>query len=483
MDAFTSTVKSQVFRLTTRDAFESHFNIQYLYFFGNVNGDSGFMPSDKLELGFYRTLVQFPILAGYLRQRDDGGLDNVVDKDNLNMPEYRETVVGGLHYDDVKAASFDPAICPKGLLHLPPIAQPDAETGQIKMANARVARFKDNSGVAIFLNVSHSTMDGEGYFSFIKRWSEETYALTAGVPVPDRVFCLDRETFRQSIPEERSEVDEKMSECYIHPSDKALELGQMTPSARNIMFGKLLVSDRLKGGLFRLNSDKLDGLLKQAREFVPLGARISTNDILVSLISKTVAQATKAASSNKGKSLNVAGESPQEVADLQSTGVVCNTRHRMGIADLNYVGNALYTPRVISTLAQAETPTTPGSVAEIAIKVRETVDSVTAPLLGEFYGVQERYPRSFVGPLVADMSFKLSATISNISRFDMYDANFGFGNPEFVTIQPGRAIEVITIMPVRPPSKDIYVALTNTPQVIEQILQNSAWMEIATLVF
>ncbi|ORX72703.1 hypothetical protein DL89DRAFT_290550 [Linderina pennispora] len=455
MDAFTSTVKSQVFRLTTRDAFESHFNIQYLYFFGNVNGDSGFMPSDKLELGFYRTLAQFPILAGYLRQRDDGGLDNVVDKDNLNMPVYRETVVDSLHYGDVKAANFDPAICPMGLLRLPPVALPDAETGQIKMANVHVVRFKDNSGMAIFLNVSHSTMDGEGYFSFIKRWSEETYALTAGVPVPDRVFCLDRETFRQSIPKERSEVDEKMSGCYIHPSDKALELGQMTPSARNIMFDKLLASDSLKGGLFRLNSDKLDGLLKQAREFVPLGTRISTNDILVSLISKTVAQATKAASSNKGKSLN-------------STGVVCNTRHRMGIAGLNYVGNALYTPRVISALAQAETPTTPRSIAEIAIKE-------------SFYGVQERYPRSFVGPLVADTSFKLSATISNISRFDMYDANFGFGNPEFVTIQPGRAIEVITIMPVRPPSKDIYVALTNTPQVIEQILQNGAWMEIATL--
>ncbi|KAJ2381396.1 hypothetical protein GGI05_005999, partial [Coemansia sp. RSA 2603] len=66
-------------------------NIPYIFYFDNANKERSFMTTDQLKESFYLALAEFPILAGNLVVHSDSGTAIVVEKTNLNMPEFLES--------------------------------------------------------------------------------------------------------------------------------------------------------------------------------------------------------------------------------------------------------------------------------------------------------------------------------------------------------------------------------------------------------
>ncbi|KAJ1997559.1 hypothetical protein GGI04_005353, partial [Coemansia thaxteri] len=54
-----------------------------------MTGAADFMASDMLHNSFYVALLDYPILAGHMAKDGAGHAMIVVDRDNLNLPEYR----------------------------------------------------------------------------------------------------------------------------------------------------------------------------------------------------------------------------------------------------------------------------------------------------------------------------------------------------------------------------------------------------------
>ncbi|KAJ1953661.1 hypothetical protein EC988_002867, partial [Linderina pennispora] len=112
MESFMASAQSQIFSLGILDMLPSFFNVPLVYFFGNPDGSDDFMPNRVLKESFYRTLRQFPILAGHINSRGKGIHEIVVDKHNLNMPEYLESSDESLHFNKLKDANFNFNIWP-----------------------------------------------------------------------------------------------------------------------------------------------------------------------------------------------------------------------------------------------------------------------------------------------------------------------------------------------------------------------------------
>ncbi|ORX65557.1 hypothetical protein DL89DRAFT_310771 [Linderina pennispora] len=139
------------------------------------------------------------------------------------------------------------------------------------------------------------------------------------------------------------------------------------------------------------------------------------------------------------------------------------------------MGNVLYQILTYNSIEQAESPITPKSIAEMAIKSRAALGAATAPLIAQLYDTLEADPTRFTHPLIVDNMFKNTVTISNQSRVPLYTPDFGHWMPEFVTLSPEFQLGVICIIPVHPPSNDLHVAFAESEAVLGHVCMNKAW--------
>ncbi|KAJ1955099.1 hypothetical protein GGI12_005641, partial [Dipsacomyces acuminosporus] len=146
MDEFVKTVKPQVLPLSSMDSLLLSIAIQFAFIYENKDGSDDFMPFDVLKESFYKALEKFPIFAGYIRGEVKSNLRVVVDRGNLNMPEYREST-SDVSYAELKAASFSWDKWPKTLKTS--ILSPLDYKGRIKNVKVQVIRLKDNGGMVI----------------------------------------------------------------------------------------------------------------------------------------------------------------------------------------------------------------------------------------------------------------------------------------------------------------------------------------------
>ncbi|KAJ2819999.1 hypothetical protein IWW50_005239, partial [Coemansia erecta] len=129
------------------------------------------MPTSLLKRSLYVALEDYPILVGRLRQVQSGKYQVVVDSSNLNLPLFDE-VQCDMDFAEFEAAKFNPTLLPDGAIMPSPFFTGGFDEGEIKLADIRVLKFKDNSGVAISISVAHSLMDGYGFNMFVHRWAE-----------------------------------------------------------------------------------------------------------------------------------------------------------------------------------------------------------------------------------------------------------------------------------------------------------------------
>ncbi|KAJ2843438.1 hypothetical protein GGI22_007204, partial [Coemansia erecta] len=108
MESFTSTVKSQAFSLDGFDAKGAIISVSICYWYENTARSAWdvFMPPKILERALYKTLEEFPILAGHLKTDASNRMYIDVDKDNLNMPVYTDTCCE-VEYSTMQESGFN----------------------------------------------------------------------------------------------------------------------------------------------------------------------------------------------------------------------------------------------------------------------------------------------------------------------------------------------------------------------------------------
>ncbi|KAJ1933261.1 hypothetical protein EC988_009178, partial [Linderina pennispora] len=230
------------------------------------------------------------------------------------MPVYRVSE-SDVPFGDLKAAKYNPKSWPPGLMTVAAIPLPDAETGVTKMLNAHVVRCKDNSGVVVYVCGHHIVADGNGMYTFVRRWADEMRALVEGTPGPDYPLNFDRSSiFGPPSAEsmELSEIERKNLQSFFSTS-------------LNEMCHKEIVDGGYDSNLYRINRADLDNLRRETLEFVPGGTRLSTNDVLTALMSKTLAWAVKDSTAGEAYEESAPADEVME-PPLQSVAFAYNIR-------------------------------------------------------------------------------------------------------------------------------------------------------------
>ncbi|KAI8318028.1 transferase family protein [Martensiomyces pterosporus] len=488
MEQFVNTVKSQVIPLSSVDMLSGMFNIPYAFFYQNTNAVDDFMPSEQLKTAFYLALQMFPILAGHLRQTGGGRFSMVVDKDNLNMPEYLEST-SDVHYNDIKSAGFDRRAWPNGVATVGSVIAPDAN-GIIKTANVHIVRLKDYSGLILFLNIIHCVVDGFAYFAFLNHWAAVCKTMRSGaveVPKPPVEFTFDRSIIEQNLPTERKQLDATTSSIFARPSLFSKWLAWLSPEMRGSMLRFLVSLTTTETHVFHIVDSTLDTLRSSVSKFVPEGVRLSDNDVLVALVSKTYAQAL---CSVKEKSGNIVTRALGSVGSAalgllfgaeshQVTGMACDIRPRICIADKNYVGCPQIFLFVTNPLGELLTPTTAESLASIALNVRRLVENLGARYVRTLIDAMGSAPSSFAKLTAYLMKHPTLLLTSNQTRFRMFKTDFGDGYQEwaaFIKERPGTVI----FMPCPPPMNGANISMCVEAPILREILANEFWMSTAS---
>ncbi|KAI8318421.1 hypothetical protein GQ54DRAFT_280791 [Martensiomyces pterosporus] len=488
MEQFISTVKSQVIPLSPVDMLSGAVNAPYAIFYQNTDAADDFMPSEQLKTAFYLALQEFPILAGHLKQTGEGSFSMVVDRDNLNMPEYLEST-SDIHYKDIKSAGFDKKVWPNGVVTAGAIMVSDA-SGIIRAANVHIVRLKENSGLILYLSIIHCVVDGFGYFAFLNHWAAVCKAMRGGAvetPTPVVRFTFDRTIVEQSLQTERKQLDAPTSNVFAKSGLLSKWLSWLSPETRGRMLRFLLSFTASETHVFHITDSTLETLRSSVREFVPEGMRVSDNDVLVALLSKTYTQALRSSQENGGNIVTrVLGSIGSAVVgrlfgaeEHRETCIVCDIRPRIGIADKNYIGAPLILPFISNSLYNLLTPTTAESLAGIASNVRRFVDSLDAPYVGTYIDTIDSAPSFFIQPAFYLVEHYAALLTSNQTRFRMFEADFGDGHQDWVTFIKNRPGAFI-FMPCPPPIKGVNVSMCVEAHAFRELLANEFWMSITS---
>ncbi|KAJ2031398.1 hypothetical protein IWW57_000729 [Coemansia sp. S610] len=520
MDEFVSTVENQVIGLHPLDTQAAFLNIPYHFFFGNDNNAADFMPNDAIRLSFYRALKQFPILAGYLRPEGTGQTSVVIDKDDLNMPEYVEST-SNTHYDTLRESHFHHSAWPKGLTRASAITMA-GPAGRIRLANAHVVRLKDNSGVIIFINIPHYVVDGTGFFSFVELWGKHCLAERTGdgqlaQQASQLEYCFDRDIISRHLPAERKPLGNETMQAYTGFSPIADWLAWLSPNTRGRVLNKAKFSSGVVSHTFRVSRQALDSLRKEVGGFIADGSEDQLTDryLLAAVLSKLIARAhlhrkqqDKANVSVAGWLLGAAWSALGVVAGLvgygarllccsssgnssaksdsgryQSLNLLDDVRHGLGIVDKQYMGNGLLPHNTQCPLDVLEMPITPKSLAQAVDLIRPIYENADAALVASFVDLLTSNPKSFTRPMIYMAKNPELLVITCEMEFKLYASDFGDGPPEWVCTIPSFVANFIGLLPSPPPSTDVVANIILKAPVMKHVLKDEFWREFTQIIY
>ncbi|ORX66430.1 hypothetical protein DL89DRAFT_269991 [Linderina pennispora] len=482
MDHFITSVVSTTYRCRKVELSYSTMNIRPIYFYANSTAAKDFMPSDKLQEAFYRTLAQFPWFAGYYKQSRKGGLNVVVDRNSLNLPEYRESQ-SDKHFREIQSAKFNPTTLPGDIFSVGHIPCPDKETRKIKLVSIHIVRLKDNSGIVIAASFNHGVADGTSAVLFLNRWAEETRALVSGEKVADASFCFGVDTLMEHLPTERSPLGETARAVLSKKSRLGDFIMWLSPNKRGKLLNHLARKAPTRGHLFRIPRAKLDEFHNKVLECLPPESRLSTNDVLSAAFNKVHEQAAAdVAKGNRGWIAKLTGRA-NAISGEHCMVVACDLRGRLGMAELNFIGNPISGEYVVTPMDQAHSPITMESIAAVAAQVRSLVSSLTPPYIGQLIEMTESDDVYTADIIAASMGYKLVSVTTNMVSRNMYRTDFGNGVQTMVTIHPDFGPGTFVILQSPPPSTDVLVNISVQSPVMERILKNGFWMDMAEVIY
>ncbi|KAJ2829424.1 hypothetical protein IWW50_000858 [Coemansia erecta] len=405
------------------------------------------MSSQLLFESFYETMNDFSILAGNLEQTKDKWLQVVIDKNNLNYPDYKETQ-SNVHFDTVKEAKYNTNVFPKGAVTTGPIVVGNRD-GQIKLVTIHVLRLKDNSGVVLFVCFAHALIDGVGFTAFMKRWSELCACMASQGTlsgVPKRSIIHDRAIISKCVLEDRDPVKAQMDMPFSGGMRSRLISG-VSPQTRGKILSFLLgKKSRCFAAYFYVPRHKLQALRESLQGHSPDGFCPSDNEIITSLLCISIVQSQ--GKPHKKTLLHWAMPWKAKIVDkvlgcppkLFGTTMAVDIRSRSeNYAELaGYCGNAVVIAAAPFPLSELQVPAIPELLIKISMGIRSGLRSVDAEHVGRLVNMINSAPDFYLRPHFYGKQFAMQLGSSNMSRSGWYGINFGWGIPEFVILHEGK---------------------------------------------
>ncbi|KAJ2241647.1 hypothetical protein GGH97_004208 [Coemansia sp. RSA 475] len=488
MDLFLKNIKSQTYALNGWDFISAFANIPFTFYFKNP-GQSDFMSSSLLRASFLRTLQEFPIMAGHLVVRDTRGYI-VVDKNNLNMPEYAESQ-SCIDYKFVEAGKFSWDALPHPVSTVTAVPSKGANRN-IKLVNVNVVRLRNNSGVALFVNMPHYVVDGYGYAVFVRRWAEVCTWMhddTYENELPLREFVFDRAVVRDAMPTDMLPLDDACSRMYEKTSTMGHLLAWMSPETR----GDVLVTGTklmpANGHIFHVSRNTINKLRSRVEQS-GLARRVSDNDVLAAMISQCVAQGVHVKSRTRRMFSSLVRSLTRPLLERNNflSLIIVDARPRleklMQMAPAQYVGGCITgVPVINSTHSLIAAASSDKQFSSIASSVRSVVDTVSDKYMSGIDNALNRNPACFAHSLALSITTPEKVIITNQSRFGLYECDFGFGAPKWIAPMATFLTNFASVLPVGPNHDGYHVYLSVEKYVMNDILSNGFWSTHTSLVY
>ncbi|KAJ1899798.1 hypothetical protein LPJ66_001884 [Kickxella alabastrina] len=291
----------QTILLHPLDMLAGFINIPFIFYYENTLGSDEFMPMRVMRDSLFTTLVGFPILVGRLQVESSGKTVVVVDENNLNIPEFKETQ-RDIHFDDLKSVGFSWSAMPQATVTVRAFAAA-GDQGCIKLVNVHIVRLKDNSGVVLFVNVPHYIVDGIGYCAFINQWAKNSTQLQNGIPyssVHAKSFDYDRQAVARCLFSSRSTLDDATYSMYTTERYLARWLAWLMTESRGSVLNAFIALDSIEAHVFHIRAASINSLHKSLCAEITGGLHISENDVITALLTMAVAQGEKQVEKNSG---------------------------------------------------------------------------------------------------------------------------------------------------------------------------------------
>ncbi|KAJ1860234.1 hypothetical protein LPJ73_001467 [Coemansia sp. RSA 2703] len=486
MNNFVSNIKSQVIPLTVIDTQGSFSNIPFVFFYENKTGSDSFMQSETLRNSFFMTMQQVPMFAGRIKTEGRGRVSIFVDKDNINMPDYRESS-SDVHFDDLKAAGYSWSSWPQGVNTAGPMTEA-GEDGEIKLINVHVIRLKNNSGVMIYVSMVHYAVDGPAHMEVVLRWCQNFRLAEEGrsANISDLPpFVTDRSLIHSSLSSERAPVDEETEKTFTGFSLIAEWLAWISPKLRGRIISTIVDGNSKETHIFHISAASFKRLRDTVSEHIPDGFKFSDNDLVLALATKTMVQAQQVVEDRAQGILKRIQSTifSQDSSKILPLAVIFEVREHLGLSEKQYAGNVLIPKIVLADLAELKTQTSAESLARAVVSYEPTTRTMSPAYIASHVEMVTSRPSSFTRPISRFVGHKTAMTFVYDVMPNMYEADFGHGRPEWVSpIQPFRANAVL-LLTHKDPTDGIDVFMTAYPDTMKVILKNEFWMDVANVIY
>ncbi|KAI9598082.1 transferase [Syncephalis fuscata] len=388
----------QIYRLNHADHFPIPMYPHQFFFYKNHDHASDFMPTDRLIQGLKKTLLNYPILYGHLKLRDDGEFEV---QPSTKGVLFTEAFSG----DDISI--FEPDWPQHTITNdLQAIQGPQSEKQPI--LGVKVTRYANNSGVAVSVACHHYVADGLASMLFIKDWAAFVRGKNPPLPTGDRrLLMLDPKPTELQQQEERR----KRSALCTSISKKSAKEGiifQFTPE-----------------NLAALKEDAIESLTAEERNKYWL----STMDAVVALSLRAITRARK-----------ISADQPlieQAAINMRS----CFP----GIPD-NYFGNALYHSKIFITAGEM----TRCSLGSLAIKNRQAILVAKSSTKEQWLSEAEITGQATLTERLANWDPYADYAITDWSKFGYYEIDFGYGIPTRCRCFMSSAVALVCILDMPP---------------------------------
>ncbi|KAJ2784533.1 hypothetical protein H4R18_001073 [Coemansia javaensis] len=485
MDSFLKNVKSQTFALCGWDTVVALVNIPFTYYFKNTNADPGapFMPSGMLRASFLRALQEFPIFAGHLVFNSAGRGFVVVDKDNLNMPEYIESQ-SQVHYRFLEAARFSWDAVPHEVVTVNTCTT-RGKSGIIKLLNVHVVRLRNNSGLILFVSTPHYIVDGVGYTEFMTRWAELCRWMASGsvAEPPSRDCIFDRRAIVRALPDAEEDIGPTASRIYKARSLLGHFIASLSPESLGDFLAEGLRMIPSEAHTFYISREAIEILRAQAYARCADSPRLSDNDIITALTSHVVAKGIRTdAERPENQGLWTRAKRAAARAILGNAGefmtmVIADIRPRLKkLGEARYAGGSVSGFPVFHPMDELARGTDfYGMLAAAGGRIRACVNGLTAPYIRGINRVLDEDPKMYAHAWAQIMMRPQTLLITNQTRFGLYGCDFGAGAPRWVGGMPTFATNMACILPMDHPSDGYNVYLSAEKQIMRCVLEDEVW--------
>ncbi|KAJ2509139.1 hypothetical protein IWW47_000182 [Coemansia sp. RSA 2052] len=494
MEGLFDCVESDVVMLSAQDALYSFANHPLVHFFENKQRSSRFMPSNILQTSLYTALKEFPLLLGHIQNGPSGLAKVVIDKHNLNMPEFVESE-SAIHYRSLNDVQFEWNTWPRGVATVGPITTPNRH-GVIKLLNVHVVRLRDNSGLVLFCNIPHFILDGIGYYDFLNRWAAICRASISSEPPVDEAdrptYIFDRSVINERLHGQKYPLERQVVDMLTTSSVTSMALNLFSFSAQSRLVSMGVSLDPGRAHFFRVSSESLGELLDLAKaQSSDCPADISTYALLAALVGAAFCRAQVAADAKRGFLVKAAVATSAAISNIfgarPSLFTLVNMAHVHHCLELDpgccYIGNPVILHPIQAPARHLARATGEESLAEVAAQVSLALGTINASLVSGFLDIVSSNPSAYLRYAVHMATTANVLTVIDERCYNMSGVDFGDGGPAWVSGIPWHVPNFVAFFtsPNKPDDVDVYVSLK--PRLADALIQDHFFTKYAQLLF